>query len=166
MKKRLISFVLTICMAALLLSGCSAEVKADISAYADTEITISGVSEEDRIITPAQLAELKCVKKTVSVTTSTKKVTVTAVGPQLNTLLEYLGVEQDDIKEMIVTATDGYTKSFKGEYFITHPDIIFSLARGEDVLEEDEQPLRLVIPGAMPNNWVMGVIRIQFVLNS
>lgn len=164
MKKKVSAVLAVMLIMLMMFSGCSAKVEADISAYSDTEITIVGLSEEDKIITPAQLAELKCVKKTVSVTTSTKKVVVDAVGPELDTFLEFCGVEQDQIDEMIVTASDGYTKSFKGEYFLTHPDIIFSLARGEEALEEDEQPLRLVVPGSMPDNWVMGVIRIQFIL--
>ena len=41
----------------LLLAGC----KADLSAYADTPITVMGLTDEPFTVTPAELAQLKCV---------------------------------------------------------------------------------------------------------
>ena len=60
-------------------------------------------------------------------------------------------------------ATDGYVKVFKRETFLIHPDFILSLASGKALLSKGERPLQLVIPGATPENWVKGVIRIEFV---
>lgn len=41
----------------LLLAGC----KADLSAYADTPITVTRLTDEPFTVTPAELAQLKCV---------------------------------------------------------------------------------------------------------
>ena len=41
----------------LLLAGC----KADLSAYADTPITVMGLTDEPFTVTPEELAQLKCV---------------------------------------------------------------------------------------------------------
>ena len=41
----------------LLHAGC----KADLSAYADTPITVTGLTDEPFTVTPAELAQLKCV---------------------------------------------------------------------------------------------------------
>lgn len=161
--KKTLTCILTIFAVCMMFTGCETKIKADISAYADAEIRVTGLTDENFIVTPVQLAELKCVEKTVKGSAKGKEITVTASGPTLATFTEANGVSLDEIKSITITASDGYTKSFDGDYFITHPDVYMSLAGGKEPLNEDEQPLRLIIPGATADNWVRGVVQIDFV---
>lgn len=145
------------------LAGCGYEIEADISSYQDMEIRITGLTDENFIVTPAQLAELKCEKETVKGAATGKTITATAAGPTLAAFTEANGVELEEIKSVTVTASDGYTKTFDADYFITHPDVYMSLANGENALEKDEQPMRLIVPGAPADNWVRGVVQMDFV---
>ena len=80
----------------------------------------------------------------------------------LETLLEQYGVSMDDVSEVTFVASDGYTKQFDSAFFTTHKDVYLSLADGDDPLQEDEQPLRIVIPGATSDNWVKGIVEMRF----
>lgn len=159
-KAAVVVLAMIICMAAC---ACGATVKADISAYENTEITITGLTDEDITVTPAELAEKKCKKETVTTQGKGKEYTFKAIGPTLQSLTEEYGVVLEEVDELIIIASDGYTKSFDGEFFITHPDVYLSVANGNEPLAEDDQPLRLIIPGATPDNWVKGVVKIQII---
>lgn len=63
---------------------------------------------------------------------------------------------------MTVIAQDGYTKQFDGGFFATHPDVYLSIANRDEPLNDDEQPLRFVIPGTTADNWIKAVKEIRF----
>ena len=41
-------------------------------------------------------------------------------------------------------------------------DVILSIARGSEPLEDYQQPMRVVIPGGESGNWVRAVTTIEF----
>lgn len=163
LNRRKILVTVLLILAMVLIAGCGASVKADISAYADDEIVITGIGDKDIVVTPAELAEMDCVKKTLKGTSKGKEITVTGVGPTLETVLAAYGVEQSSIEKVIFIAYDGYSKSYDSDFFLVHPDIIMSVSTADEPLYEENQPVRLLIPGTTPDNWVKGVEKIQII---
>ena len=142
-----------------LLCGCG---QADISSYADKEITVSGLAGQDFTVTPAELAAMDCVNR--SDTGATEKAgTVKAHGPLLPTFLEAYGYSIDQIDRVRFFCKDEYKVVLKKEY-LTDYDIILSVSSGSKILPEKEQPLRILIPEAESSKWAYGVIRMEFVL--
>ncbi|MGI6258179.1 MAG: molybdopterin-dependent oxidoreductase [Anaerovoracaceae bacterium] len=161
-RKKILSLALLVVIF-LLAVGCTAKVKADISSYETASIEIHGLKSQAFTVSPKELAQMDCKKETVTWTTAKKKVEVEAIGPTLETLAKSYDKDLTDYQKVVFTATDGYVKVFKREFFVTHPDLILSLASGKEPLPKEDQPLRLVIPGATPDNWVKGVVRIEFI---
>ncbi|MBQ8975471.1 MAG: hypothetical protein IJ072_07115 [Oscillospiraceae bacterium] len=137
--------------------------KANISAYKDREILVTGLTENDFTITPGELMELPCVSDT-AVGQSEKAGTVRAYGPTLETFLQQYGYRVSDIKSIRFTAGDNY-KVTLGKITWDQYSVIFSVANGSKPLYESEQPLRIVIPGGNSGNWIRNVERIEFTLN-
>ena len=131
---------------------------ADISAYADEEILITGLLDEDFTITPFELTELDLVRDT-AVGTSDKAGTVQAIGPTLETFVEAYGKDLDDFEKVKFIAEDDYTTSLVESL---DEEIILSVANGRESLEDYQQPLRVVIPGVDSGTWVRMVIEIEF----
>ena len=161
-KKIFVTILLILSMTVM--AGCSATVKADISEYADEEIVITGIAEEDIIVTPADLAEMDCVKKTVKGLSKGTEITVTGIGPTLETVLAEYDIEQSSVKQVIFIAYDGYSKSYDSDFFLVHPDIILSVSTADEPLYDENQPVRLLIPDTTADNWVKGVKKIQIIL--
>ncbi len=143
----------------LTLTACGGG-KADISAYGDTPVTLSGLTEEEFDITPNELAELDCVSRTATGATA-KAGTVAAYGPLLDTLLAQYDCQAADFYKIRFLCADGYKVVLKGEYLMDY-DIVLSVAAGSDPLPEEWQPLRLLIPEAESAKWAYGVTRIEF----
>jgi hypothetical protein len=150
-------------LACLLLCSCSnvTKVKADISAYGDTPITISGLLNEDFTVTPNNLAKLECVQMSGSGKTE-KSGPVSAVGPLLETLLAQYGKSRSDFSKIRFYASDKYKITLNDDY-LTNYKIVLSIAKGNDPLPAVQQPLRLFIPKAESSNWIYAVIRIEFI---
>ena len=155
--------IICLLLAGLLLGSCSnvVKVRADISAYGNTPITISGLSDTDFTVMPNDLAKLECVQMSVSGKTE-KSGTVTAVGPLLETFLAQYGKSKSDFAKIRFYASDKYKITLKDEY-LTSYKIVLSIARGNDPLPVAQQPLRLFIPQAESSNWIYTVIRIEFI---
>ena len=150
---------LTMVLLLSLLCGCG---QADISSYAEQEITVSGLAGQDFTVTPAELAAMDCVNR--SDTGATEKAgTVKAHGPLLPTFLEAYGYSIDQVDRVRFYCKDEYKVVLKKEY-LTDYDIILSVSSGSKVLPEKEQPLRILIPEAESSKWAYGVIRMEFVL--
>lgn len=145
---------------ALLLCGCGAvKVTADLSAYADAAITVTGLTEEPFTITPRELSQMDCVKQTIK--SSVEKVgTVTAVGPLLETLAAQYGREMSEFRVVRFLGGDGYKTVLKDSQL--QQDIILSVASGSQPLEEQYQPLRVVIPSGATAQWTYQVLEIEF----
>lgn len=150
--KRIIALLLL----ALCLAGCSA----DISAYEDSPILVTGLLEEDFYITPGELAALECVEAT-AVGQTAKAGTVQAYGPTLETFLAQYGKTLDEFKSVRFIASDDYVVTI-GKASWDKYDVILSIARGSEPLEDYQQPMRVVIPGGESGNWVRAVTTIEF----
>jgi hypothetical protein len=150
-------------MACLLICscGCAVKVKADISAYGDALITISGLSNEDFTVTPYDLARLECVQMSGSGKTE-KSGKVSAVGPLLETFLARYGKLKSDFLKIRFYASDNYKITLKDEY-LTNYKIVLAVAKGDDPLPAMQQPLRLFIPKAESSYWIYSVTRIEFI---
>ncbi len=146
-------FILIIC------TGCKVRVKADISDYTDTPITISGLTEEEFTVTPGELAELECVRLSASGKTA-KAGEVSAVGPLLDTFLAQYDKKPGDFKVISFIARDKYKVELYGEY-LTDYQVVLSLCDGNKPLSEDMRPMRIFIPGTESNMWEYAVIRIE-----
>lgn len=143
------------------IAGCSASLQADLSAYGDQPIRISGLTAEDFTVTPNELAKLDCESQ--SATGKTQKAgTVNGVGPTLDTFLAQYNKKQTDFQKIIFRAKDGYTITLGPQDLKKHT-IILSLANGKEPLSEQEAPLRLLIPGAESGKWVRMVTEIKFI---
>lgn len=162
MNRRLTSVAIILALL-ICLTGCSgtAKMKADISEYGETPITISGLTDEEFTVTPNELAELDCVSRTATGATA-KAGTVDAVGPLLNTFLAKYDVTIEDFDRIRFIASDEYKTVLKGEY-LTDYEVVMAVASGSEPLSSDEQPLRILIPEAESNMWVYSVIKIEFV---
>ncbi len=143
------------------LGGCSHGVAADLSSYESEQIVVLGVSEEPLAVTAGDLAALKCTKKTVRSRSGKKDVAVRACGPTLDTFLESLGVEWEQLEGIVFTASDGYTKEFSSDFFLVHPEVVLAVADGKEPLKEEDRPVRLVISGTTPDFWVRQVTEIR-----
>ncbi len=152
-----ITAVLGVLLAALLLAGCAA----DISAYQDQEILVTGLTAEDFTITPKELSEMKCTSET-AVGQSAKAGTVTGYGPTLDTFLAHYGRDKSEFKCIRFTAGDGYEVVLGPVSWDKYP-VIFSIANGSKPLETHQQPMRLVIPGGSSGNWIRMVTKMEFV---
>jgi hypothetical protein len=157
------SIIFPLLLAGLLLCSCSSvvTVKADISAYGDIPITISGIADADFTVTPNDLARLECVQMNASGKTE-KAGTVNAVGPLLETFLANYGKSSSDFSKIRFYASDKYKITLKDEQ-LTQYQIVLSIARGNDPLPEAQQPLRLFIPKAESSNWIYAVVRVEFI---
>jgi hypothetical protein len=155
--------ILPLLLAVLLLCSCGGPVtvSADISAYGDTPITISGLLDQDFTVTPHELAGLECVQMSGSGKTE-KAGNVTAVGPLLETFLTHYGKSKSDFSRVRFYARDAYKISLNEEY-LTNYNVVMSVARGDEPLPPDQQPLRLFIPKAESSNWIYAVIRLEFI---
>ncbi len=158
--KKTLSSILALCLIILVTAGCGTSVRADLSAYGDEQIQISGLTVEDFTVTPNELAELDCESQ--SATGKTQKAgTVHGVGPTLDTFLAQYNKKQTDFQKIIFRAKDGYAITL-GSQDLKEYTIILSLANGKEPLSEKEAPLRLLIPGADSGKWVRMVTEVKF----
>ena len=147
----------------MIVCSCDSDtrINADLSAYGDVPITISGLLDEDFTVTPNELAELDCIGMDESGETQNAG-TITVTGPTLDTFLAEYGKTRDDFVKIRFYALDKYQITLKGKYLTDH-DVVFSIACGDDPLPEGHQPLRLCILKAPSSYWIYAVIRIEFV---
>lgn len=142
--------------------GSGVKVKADISGYSEFPVVITGLSDEELVVTPRELAELRCVSATVT-GKSDKAGTVSPVGPTIETLLEKYGYELSDVDTVRFCASDDYTVTFS-QKSLSQFTFILGVANGDDALPESEQPVRLVVDGDDSGRWVRMVVRMEFKL--
>ena len=142
----------------LCLTACGG--KADLSAYGDTPITVSGLLEEDFTVTPNELAALECVSRTATGATA-KAGTVRAYGPLLDTFLAQYGCRAADFYKIRFLCADDYKAVLRDEY-LTDYEIVLAVAYQDGPLPEEMRPLRLLIPEAESSKWAYAVTRIEF----
>lgn len=142
----------------LLLSACAKQ--ADISAYAQETIEISGLTDEDFTVTPEELSQLDCVERTAT-GRSEKAGTVAARGPLLDTFLAQYDCKAADFYKIRFLCADGYKTVLKGDY-LTDYEVVLAVSCGSEPLGEAQRPLRILIPEAESSMWAYSVVRIEF----
>ena len=161
-RRKLNSIMLLFVSAVISLSACS-PAQADISAYENDEIVISGLLDEEFTISPKELLALDCVTR--SATGATEKAgTVNATGPLLDTFLARYGFSSEDFNRIRFFARDEYRTILRGEY-LTDYEVVMAVSSGAEPLTEGQRPMRLLIPEAESSMWIYAVIRIEFVRN-
>ena len=144
----------------LILCACGGGKTADISAYGDTPITVSGLTDEEFTITPNELSQLECVSRTATGATA-KAGTVNATGPLLDTFLAQYGCKSSDFYKIRFLCADNYKVVLRGDY-LTDYEVVMAVSSGSEPLGEGIQPLRLLIPEAESNMWAYSIVRIEF----
>jgi hypothetical protein len=154
-----------ICALAAALSACGwAGEPADASdlAYKDDMITVTGLTDEDFTITPADLAKLDCVDREVKTKNSWgNEETDRATGPLLTIFIESKGRKAEDFQGIKIIASDGYFAD------LTQSDLkekryVLSFRRGDKPLTTENIPLRLLTPDEESSYWVSGVVKMEF----
>lgn len=160
MGKRNSLLLLAVLALMLLLNGCGTD-DIDISGYGDSEIVLSGLTEQEERVTIADLKALDCItKKTHS--TSDKIGEVRATGPLLDTLLEGFGASQTDFSKIKIYGQDDYDITLSRKV-IGENDIILAFGIDGEPLEPDAVPLRLIIPESDSAYWIRMVTKIEFI---
>ena len=161
--KKLFSISLIIAMTmslGILLCSCGVD-DIDISSYADKQVILSGIQDEDIVLTIADLKALKC-KTLKTHCTSDKVGDVRATGPELNTILAEYGVTKTDFGKIIIYGTDEYDVRLNNDY-ITENNIYLAFGVDGEPLDEESAPCRIIIPESDSAYWTRMVNRIEFI---
>ena len=150
----IVAVCLCICMA-----GCGTD-DIDISEYAGEEIVLSGIAEEDIVITIADLKAMEC--KTIKTESTSDKIgVVKATGPELNTVLEPYGVSKGDFSKVKFHGTDSYDIPLNRDYVSEH-EIYLAFGIDGKPLDGESKPCRVIIPNSDSAYWIRMVDRIEF----
>lgn len=152
-------FVLFCLLLPFLLAGCG---EPDISAYADEEITLIGLTEEPIIVTVAELNELKIVTKSAKANTQSAS-DARVKGPLLETVAAQYGRDLTEFFMVRVTASDQFEKKFRGAD-LAEAGAVLGIFNNGKALTEKYAPLYLVVPDTSSGDWVRMVTTIEFVL--
>ncbi len=159
MKKRLLILTAVIIMAMTMLAGCGVD-EIDISGYEDATLTLTGVAEEDIVLTVADLKAMEC--KTIKTESTSDKIGVVhATGPWLDTILEPYGCKQEDFSKIKFFGDDQYDVNLYTDYLAEHPIMLAYGINGEP-LDEETVPLRVIIRNSDSAYWVRMVTKIEF----
>jgi hypothetical protein len=125
------------------------------------QILIHGLRDQDITITLGDLKKLPTVTRYAEATRSNgEEVQVLATGPLLDTLLKKYGKSQQEFSRIRFTARDNYAIAVPAD-ILKNCQIVLSYINDGKPLEEDWQPVRVVIPGARSMYWVKDMIRID-----
>lgn len=124
-------------------------------------ITLSGLEGGDRSITVKDLKEMECVtKKTHS--TSDKIGEVRATGPLLDTVLEPYGVSQSEFSKVKIYAKDDYAITLSKD-ILDEKEMILAFGMDGMPLDEEDKPVRIIIPESDSAYWIRMVEKIEFI---
>jgi len=142
----------------ILMSGCTPKIKADISSYGDDSILVKGVLEEDFYVTPNELAKLDLVTATAQ---NKKDGTVKAIGPTMDTFLAQYDKKPADFTKVVLRARDGFIRELKLPFDYL---LVMSIADGHGnvALNDDQYPLRFVVPDDNRGKGIRMVIEMEF----
>lgn len=139
---------------------------ADISAYADREITLVGLEAEPVSITVQEIADMECVDLVAdgagreNSRQKTKVGEEPAHGPTLETFLAHFGATKDEFASMTCTGYNDYENTLDAEQL--DQEVICSISEGKDPLYRDYQPLYIILPDDGTDTWCYGVETITF----
>ncbi len=130
--------------------------------FDEEKIVIHGLKDQDFEITLGELKTLPVVTRHGKATQSNGQVvSVKATGPLLDTFLQQYEKTQRDFSRIRFTAKDNYTIAVPRD-ILENREIIMSYINDNKPLEDDWQPLRIVIPGERSMYWVRSMNRIDF----
>lgn len=133
-----------------------------VAGLQDGQILIHGLQDQDFDVTLDDLKKLPAVTRYAEATQSNgEEVRVNATGPLLDTLLKKYGKSQQDFSRIRFTARDSYSIAVPSD-ILKNRQIILSYINDGKPLEDDWQPIRVVIPGERSMYWVKDMIRIDF----
>ncbi len=132
------------------------------SLYGAGQILIHGLQDQDFDITLGDLKKLPTVTQYAEAAQANgEEIRVEATGPLLDTLLKEYGKSQQDFSRIRFTARDNYSIAVPSG-ILKNRQIILSYINDGKPLEDDWQPIRVVIPGERAMYWVKDMIRIDF----
>ena len=159
MRKKLFALMAVIIMSLTVMTGCGTD-DIDISGYDDMTLTLTGVEDEDIVLTVADLKAMDC--KTIKTESTSDKIgEVKATGPWLDTVLEQYGCTQADFKSIKFYGSDEYDAKLYTEYLAEHPIMLAYGINGEP-LDEETKPVRIIIRDSDSAYWVRMVTKIEF----
>ena len=159
MRKKIFALMAVIIMSLTVMTGCGTD-DIDISGYDDMTLTLTGVEDEDIVLTVADLKAIDC--KTIKTESTSDKIgEVKATGPWLDTVLEQYGCTQADFKSIKFYGSDEYDAKLYTEYLAEHPIMIAYGINGEP-LDEETKPVRVIIRDSDSAYWVRMVTKIEF----
>lgn len=159
MKKRLSILAAVIILLMCSLVGCGVD-DIDISGYEDATLTLTGVADEDIVLTVADLKTMDC--KTIKAESTSDKIgVVEATGPWLDTILEPYGCTQADFKKIKFYGADEYDVNLYTDYLAEHP-IMLAYGLNGQPLDNETVPLRVIIRDSDSAYWVRMVTKIEF----
>lgn len=132
----------------------------DISGYEDMTLTLTGVEDEDIVLTVADLKTMDC--KTIKTESTSDKIgEVRATGPWLDTVLEQYGCKQADFNSIKFYGSDEYDAKLYTDYLAEHPIMLAYGLNGEP-LDDETKPVRIIIRDSDSAYWVRMVTKIEF----
>jgi len=132
--------------------------------YKDEGIEIVGLTANTMTVTPAELAGLDCVDRTVKAENSYgSTITRRVQGPLLDTFLSKYGgkVGVGDISSVTFEATDGY-KVTLDRSDLGKMRVVFGIMIDGKALAGAGRPLRIIMTNTPATDWIEGVNRVIF----
>lgn len=159
MKKRVMILAAAVIMVMTMMAGCGVD-EIDTSGYDNATLTLTGVTEEDIVLTVADLKAMDC--KTIKTESTSDKIgEVRATGPWLDTILEPYGCTQAEFHKIKFYGDDEYDVNLYTDYLAEHPIMLAYGINGEP-LDEESMPLRVIIRNSDSAYWVRMVTKIEF----
>jgi hypothetical protein len=137
-----------------------------VSAYGKEKVEFIGIQNQGKtsekiVLTIDELKALDCVTvKTHS--TSDKIGEIKATGPLLQTILAEYGSSLEDYNRIVITATDGYEITLN-QPLINDNQLILAFGIDGKPLDDDEKPLRLIIPESDSAYWIRMIRSVEFI---
>lgn len=159
MRKKFLVLATVLVLSLTAFVGCGTD-DIDISGYEDMTLTLTGVEDEDIVLTVADLKAMDC--KTIKTESTSDKIgEVRATGPWLDTVLESYGCSQADFKSIKIYGSDEYDAKLYTDYLSEHP-IMLAYGLNGLPLDEETVPIRIIIRDSDSAYWVRMVTKIEF----
>lgn len=162
MVNRLLPFLL-IFIIMLTLAGCGekTETAGDLTAEDGQEFVITGLTDSDYPITVGELKKLPAITKKARATRSNGEVVkIKATGCLLEDVLQQQGKSVKDYSTIRFSARDGYSIAVPPD-ILKNRSIILAYRIDGKSPDEENRPVRVVIPGERAMYWVRMLERID-----
>lgn len=159
--------VLSIIIIILGLVGCNNNQEEnnqeELDVKAPEEVIMTGLEELDVKLTVHRVKELEEVNKDViAVSSSGEETEMNVSGGLLEELLKEYGKSQTDFSQIRFVASDGYSINVPSS-ILNNRDIVLAYEINGEPLNEEHQPLRIIIPEERAMYWVSSLSEIEFI---